>query len=325
MISTEPGPGGAVIGGTVDVWIDAAPTIGLPFHDAATGFALVQAFRSRELRIRGLSTSFGRVPLARAATVAHELVERFGGDAGMTPARVFQGTAQAEDFGTSTAAVRALRSALEERPLTYLALAPLTNLAALLRQHPALAGRIERVVFVGSRTPGRRFTAGRWNPYEFIDRNYHCDNAAAGVILRAGIPLTLVPMEAALQMPLLVAELGWLGREGGAAGQFLAERARGWMWQWRLFFLMGGGTVTDCFAVLAATHPHLLETESRFVTQHHALDWDAPQDHHKYLLASKVPMGRKFAREATFCVAPRPAAKAMLLERLAGKPYPVVD
>ena len=214
-----------------------------------------------------------------------------------------------------------MRAALEQRPLTYLAIAPLTNLATCLRLHPELAGRIQRVIFVGGRTPGRRFTAGNWNPYEFTDGNYHKDNRAAGVVLRSGIPLTLVPVELALQMPLTPTDLRWVGREGGAAGRYLAEKARLWLWLWRLLFLTRGGMVFDSFAILAATHPHLLESERRFVTQYKALDWEGPVEHHKhYLLASKTPLGRKPAREAVFCSAPKPEARPVLLERLAGRP-----
>ena len=306
----------------MDVWIDTDPSIGLPCHEADDGFALIQAFRSPELRIRGVSASYGNAPLSKTARIAREIVEQFGASAGVTADHLFAGANFREDLGQATAATAALRAALQERPLTYLALAPLTNLATLLTLHPELAARIERIIFVGARSPGRRFTAGNWNPYEFTDGNYHKDNRAAGVVLRAGIPLTLVPVELALQMPLLPAELRWLGREGGAEGRYLARKANLWMWFWRLGFLTGGAMVFDSFAVLAATHPHLLETERRFVTQHNALDWNAPQEHHKYLLASKSPLGRKPAREAEFCCAPKPEAKAALLERLAGKPYP---
>ncbi len=316
---TAPPPGTTA---PLDVWIDTDPSIGIPCHEADDGFALIQAFHSLELRIRGISVSYGNAPLAKTARIARGIVEQFGGPAGVSPARVFAGSPSRPDLGDATAATKALRAALEARPLTYLALAPLTNLATLLTLHPELARRVERIIFVGARTPGRRFTVGRWNPYEFTDGNYHKDNRAAGVVLRAGIPLTLTPVELALHLPLRPAELRWIGQEGGAAGQFLARQANLWMWLWRLGFLTGGGMIFDSFAVLAATHPHLLETERRFVTQHHALDWGAPEEHHKYLLASKSPLGRKPAREAEFCYAPKPEARAVILERLAGKPYP---
>ena len=310
----------------LDVWIDTDPSIGIPGHEADDGFALIQAFHSPELRIRGLSVSYGNAPLRKVLPIAREIVARFGAGAEVTPDRVFAGAASRKELGTATPATAALRAALEERPLTYLAIAPLTNLATFLELYPELAGRIARVIFVGGRTPGRRFRAGNWNPYEFTDGNYHKDPAAAAILLRVQIPLTLVPVEPALLMPLTPAELRWIGREGGAAGRYLAEKARLWVWLWRLLFLTRGGIVFDSFAILAATHPHLLESERRFVVQHDALHWEGPQEPHRsYLLASKTPLGSGPAREAVFCFAPKPEAKAVLLDRLAGKPCQRVD
>ena len=310
----------------LDVWIDTDPSIGIPGHEADDGFALIQAFHSPELRIRGLSVSYGNASLRRVLPIARGMAARFGAGAGVTPDHVFAGAASRKELGTATPATAALRVALEERPLTYLAIAPLTNLATLLERHPELAGRIERVIFVGGRTPGHRFRAGNWNPYEFTDGNYHKDPPAMAVLLRAGIPLTLVPVELALQMPLTPAELRWVGREGGAAGRYLAVKARLWVWLWRLLFLTRGGIVFDSFAILAATHPHLLESEPRFVTPHHALAWEAPKGQvESYLLASKTPLGDGPIREVVFCSTPKPQAKAVLLARLAGKPCAVLS
>lgn len=299
-----------------DVWIDTDPSIGVPLHEADDGFALIQAFHGPELRIRGLSTTYGNAGLATTTRIAREMTERFGGVAGLTAQNVHPGAASARDLGKPTTACEALRAALHERPLTYLALAPLTNLATLLTLHPEAARRIERVVFVGGRTPGVRFRAGRWNPYEFTDGNFHKDNAAAAILLAVGPPLTLVPVECALQLLLTPHELTRIGRDGGPPGHYLAIKARLWMNLWRFCFAVEGAVIFDCFAVLAATHPHLLQTDRRFA----AITRDAgaraannPRDVH--LLARREAVDAH-AREVTFCVAPSSQARAVLLERL---------
>ncbi len=300
-----------------DVWIDTDPSIGLPFHEADDAFALVQAFHSPELRIRGVSTSYGNAPLAATTRIGRRLVERFGRTAGLDGGRVFAGAASAADLGRETAATEALADALRAGPLTYVALAPLTNLASVLRRHPELAARLVRVVFVGGRTPGRKFRAG-WNPYEFHDANFHKDPGAAGEVLRvSGLPLTLTPVELALGVPLTSADLRRIGRDGGAAGRFLARAAWPWLLGWRVFTGLPGGVVFDCFAVLAVTHPHLLEAEERFVGIQAAARRREPQ----HLLARREPgpwPGAAAGRRATFCTAARPAAKAVLMARLAG-------
>ena len=50
----------------VAVWIDTDPAIGEKERDVDDGLALVQAFRSPELEIRGVSVVFGNAPLASA-------------------------------------------------------------------------------------------------------------------------------------------------------------------------------------------------------------------------------------------------------------------
>ena len=308
---------------TTDVWIDTDPSIGVPFHEADDGFALVQAFHSPELRIRGISTTYGNASLSTTTRIAREMAARFGGPAGITDAQVFAGAASARDLGRPTAATEALRAALAERPLTYLALAPLTNLATFLTLHPEAARRIERVIFVGGRSPGVRFRAGRWNPYEFTDGNFHKDNAAAAILLAVGPPLMLVPVALALSWPLVPEELTRIGREGGPAGQYLADKAWLWMRLWRLCFGIEGGIIFDCLAVLAASHPHLLEYERRYaaITRNPgARSVNSPRNIH--LVASPGPLNEP-TREVIFC--PRAAAdlRTSLVTRLLARGHPV--
>lgn len=304
----------------MDVWIDTDPSIGVPFHEADDGFALIQSFHSPELRIRGISTTYGNAGLATTTRITREMAARFGGPAGIDAAHVHIGAASARDLGKPTAATAALRAALAERPLTYLALAPLTNLATLLTLHPKIVRRLERVIFVGGRTPGRRFRAGRWNPYEFTDGNFHKDNAAAAVLLAADVPLTLVPVECALQLLLLPAELKQIGREGGESGRYLAAKARLWMNLWRGCFAVPGAVIFDCFAVLAATHPHLLETERRHAVITPTAPGSPVTSPRRIHLIASAASGDGPDREVHFCRRPLDGARDVLLARLLARP-----
>ncbi len=308
-----------------DVWIDTDPSIGVPFHEADDGFALIQAFHSPELRLRGISTTYGNAGLATTTRIAREMAARFGGPAGIDDSHVHPGAASARDLGRPTTATEALRAAVDERPLTYLALAPLTNLATFLTLHPESARRIERVIFVGGRSPGTRFRAGLWNPYEFTDGNFHKDNAAAAILLAVGPPLTLVPVELALRWPLLPQELARLGREGGPAGRYLADKARLWMRLWRLCFGVEGGIVFDCLAVLAASHPHLLENECRYAAITRDPGTRSP-DHPRnvHLVASPEPSGLS-AREVIFCPRASGDLRPVLVASLLARGHPVTS
>ncbi len=66
-----------------------------------------------------------------------------------------------------------------------------------MQLQPELAGRIERVILGGGRWSAGRPTFGRGGWLRIHDTNVYKDPAAAGVLLRSAIPLTLLPVELA--------------------------------------------------------------------------------------------------------------------------------
>lgn len=69
-----------------------------------------------------------------------------------------------------------------------LALGPLTNLAQVIDQHPDVAGRISRIVWMGG-------SAGRGNHTPAAEFNCFADPEAADCVARSGIPLDIVDLE----------------------------------------------------------------------------------------------------------------------------------
>ncbi len=298
--------GAPIAHGQTDVWIDTDPSIGMVGRDADDGFALVQALRSPQIRIRGISTSWGNAPGPKTFAIAREIATRFGGESGITEAKVFAGANAASDFGTPTAATTALAAALRERRLTYIALGPLTNLATLLQREPALRDRLERIVFLGGRRPHERFRIGTWNSYEFHDANFEKDPAAAAVVLAAKIPLTFVPFSATLDCTITAADLDAIGRSG-PGGAWLQKRARLWLSLWRWFWRVEGGPLFDSVAVLAVTNPDLVQSAG--CRPHIGYSSTPP---HLVLEPSSD------ARAPRVITGTRPGAKALILWRLEG-------
>jgi len=240
-----------------DVWIDTDPSIGAPWREVDDAFALVLAFHSPELRIVGISTTYGNARLSRTTTVARDLVRRCGGDV-----KVYQGASSPRDVEKETEAVEALARALRAQRLTYLALGPLTNLAAFLRKHPELAGRLERVIFVGGKSPGYEPTFGRNGWLRIHDANVFKDPAAAAEVLRTRVPLVLAPVETSSR--LVVTRKDWrLLRTGAAPARFLHARTRVWIAFWVDLLRHPGGPLFDSLAVLAAAQPEHVRTEAR--------------------------------------------------------------
>ncbi|MGI8819288.1 MAG: nucleoside hydrolase [Chthoniobacterales bacterium] len=250
-------------GGATAVWIDTDPAIGAPWREVDDAFALVLAFHSPELWIHGISTTYGNAALRRTTAVARELVRRCCPPDRLRAAEVHPGAASPRDLDRRTDATEALARALRQERLTYVALGPLTNLAAFLQLHPELAGRIERVIFVGGRRSAGRPTFGRGGWLRIHDANVCKDPAATGVLLRSAIPLTLLPVELARDVELTRRDLRQLRGDGGA-GDFLYENTRTWFWFWTTIAGEAGGLPFDLVAVLSAIRPGLVPSEAGF-------------------------------------------------------------
>jgi inosine-uridine nucleoside N-ribohydrolase len=121
--------------------------------------AIDELARSRGVEIAGISTVYGNAPIEITDRTTRELVallEREGEEVG----DVHRGAGQASDTMAPDAAPpaqTALREALGKGPLTIVALAPLTNVAAALADRPDLQGNVARLIMVMGRTPGHLF------------------------------------------------------------------------------------------------------------------------------------------------------------------------
>ena len=235
----------------VAVWIDTDPAIGEPERDVDDGLALVQAFHSPELDIRGVSVVFGNAALDRGLPIARRLVRDFG----PPRLRVFRGAATASDAAHETDASRALAAALQRGPLTILALGPVTNVATVLAKHPDLASRVTRVIAVAGRRPGQRFTTGTSNAAGHRDFNFELDPAGFQVLLDSKIEIVLAPFEISSKVWLVEADLDRLAASGSAASRVLVPPARAWRSLWTRLFGVDGFNPFDTLAVAYAVSP----------------------------------------------------------------------
>ena len=185
------------------VWIDTDPSVALGGHEVDDCLALIQAFHSSELLVRGVSVVFGNASLKEAMPIAEEIIERFG----PKDLPIYPGAASADQIGTETPASRALASALRKEALTILALGPMTNIATVLQQHPELEAQMIRIVAVAGRRPNQHFTTGAHGIKPFRDFNFELDPKAFQVLLASKIPLTLAPWELSSQV-WITAEVG---------------------------------------------------------------------------------------------------------------------
>jgi inosine-uridine nucleoside N-ribohydrolase len=301
---------------TTAVWIDTDPSVSsAASKEVDDGFALVQAFHSPELEIRGVSIVFGNAPLEQAWPIGREIVRRFG-PAGLA---VHAGAAQAAQLGEETDASRALAAALRREKLTVLALGPLTNVATVLKNHPELSHKIVSLVAVAGRRPGQQFRATSSQATPFRDLNFELDAPAFRVLIEADVPLVLAPWEVSSKVWLNEADLQRM-ENGGAAARWLVEPARRWLRVWQQDFGADGFNPFDTLAVGYVTSPHLIECEDLPATIEMLPD-DAGGAPTRAATTKRKPyllVGREIrsTRIVSYCFNPAPGFKEDLMTRL---------
>ncbi len=280
--------------------------------DVDDGMMLIQSFHSPEVNIRGISVVFGNAPLAKALPIARTIVSQFG-PAGLTPK---SGAASAADFGKINEAVEAMAAELERKPLTIVAVGPVTNVGTLVELHPHLHDRIERIVMVAGRRPGQRFVANEEQKIPHRDFNFELDSAAMQAILDTTIPLVFAPWEVSSHVWISRDDLEAL-RQSGKSGSWIAETSQYWIERWEKSIDSRGFNPFDTLAMGWVTHPHLIDSEELNVAIEEGPDdriaagQPAKKKPYRLVRAAEAP-----TRRAIYCHTPKPGFKELLMKRL---------
>jgi inosine-uridine nucleoside N-ribohydrolase len=241
------------------VWLDTDASIGSPIREVDDAFALLLALRCSNLRIAGISTTYGNAPLRTTTAVTTDLLGRFGSPI----PKVHPGARSRQDLGRETVATSALAATVRTNGrVTYVSLGPLTNFATFVMLHPELVKRIDQVVFVGGHTEGTSLRFGSKHPITIHDANVFKDPEAVRRVLNAKVPLTLIPVRTASEIQLDTNDLAEIGRNS-EAGSFLQKNSTVWLWFWTNFVGTAGGPIFDAAGVVAAADPTLLALERR--------------------------------------------------------------
>jgi inosine-uridine nucleoside N-ribohydrolase len=254
------------------LWIDTDAACGTgSATDADDCLALLLLAEEPRMDIAGVSTVFGNASLEETDGITRALVQALNAER-QRPVLVHQGSpdrlpgkATTPVRGASVTAVTMLRRALAQGPLTILALGPLTNVAAALHERPDLRANVVKIVAVMGRRKGHVF-----HPIEgatarsllghgpiFRDFNFTKDEEAAGRVMAMGLPLSLVPYEAARAIKLKPTDLDRMEARGGAAA-WVARRAKPWMAYWQEGIGLEGFYPFDLVAAAYVVEPSLL-------------------------------------------------------------------
>lgn len=174
--------------------------------------AILMALASPELNVLGITAVAGNVPLEKTQCNARRIIEL----AGRTDIPVFAGCDRPLKVALETAeyvhgesglngahlpeptiglapghAVEYLKETLTHaaEAITLCPIGPLTNIATLLMEAPHLAPKIKEIVLMG----------GAWreggNVTPVAEFNIYADPHAAALVFKAGIPVTMMPLD----------------------------------------------------------------------------------------------------------------------------------
>ncbi|MFO0663868.1 MAG: nucleoside hydrolase [Polyangiaceae bacterium] len=206
------------------VWIDADPAIGLPFKDVDDGYALVHALYRYPNSIRGISLGHGNTnDLDYQEEVTRALIANYSANTGFP---VTRGAEKPGHFDDSAAA-RAIRQALAEEELTFLALGRLTTIAQVLAHDSSLAKKAKELVILGGNRAEGRPTFGP-QAIVFPDSNLEGDFDAVEALMATSVPIALIATELTAQVTLTASDLDALAARGNA-GAYLAKASRPWL------------------------------------------------------------------------------------------------
>lgn len=246
--------------------------------------AIVYAARSPELKLLGVTTTFGNVSVEAATRNTLHVLELLGRDdvpvsAGadrplIRPLRGYAKQVHGEDGlggalrggpkgrAGSMPAARFMTEMVRRHPgeVTIIAVGPMTNLAQAVILDPAFAGLVGQVIIMGGAVTVR----GNITPY--AEANIHSDPEAAAFVLRSGLPLTMVGLDVTMKTLLPRTNLETWRRKGSRVTDFLAEAADFYMNAYENWSPgIGGCALHDPLAVGMAIDPSFCRTETMHV------------------------------------------------------------
>ena len=259
----------------MDVLIDTDPGI----DDA---IALLLAIRSPEVDVRGITVVHGNVPVDAGTANTFKVLDLAGGldipvargaaAPLLRPPRHAEivhgrdGLAELipdpeefslhEDYGPGF-----LVHALEEAndPMTVIALGPLTNVAIALLSAPAAVERIERLVVMG----GAIRVEGNVTPS--AEFNIFADPEAAAIVLRTGVPITLVPLDVTMRA-VVGGDVGRRLAEGDdPVERFIGQLISHVAGIYGRYYRIDGMAMHDPLATAVAVDPSLVTTQNLHV------------------------------------------------------------
>lgn len=235
--------------------------------------ALLMALASPKLDVRAITTVSGNMPIWITTANALRIVELAGKTTPVSAGcsePLFRDTIEHSELfhgknglgnavvsdpvakPTGETAVETLRRELEksENGLHIIALGPLTNIAFLLKLYPGVKSKISHLTVMG----GAQFKGNITEDAEF---NFYCDAEAADIVMRSGLPITLVDLDGSMSAELTAKDADALTAIPSKISGLIRQ-----MWDFNLEladrFGDSGFVINDSIAVASVIEPSII-------------------------------------------------------------------
>lgn len=197
--------------------IDTDPAIGLPLKDVDDALAILLLLSSREIDVIGLTVNFGNTSLENAYEKAKEVLAA----AGRSNIPILKGAKTKKDFGEDTDASCFIANTLEKYPneVSILAIAPLTNVATVIQNHPDAMRQVKKLVIMG----------GAVKKFPFAEFNFLKDPRAAKTTLSFPVKKVLFPIDICMQVTFSWLDFVKLGNAGNRVTEYLSRNILPWL------------------------------------------------------------------------------------------------
>jgi purine nucleosidase len=230
-----------------------SPGLDLLAVTTVAGNATLPKTTRNALRVLSL---IGRTDVPVAAGASGPLVrelrtaEDIHGESGMDGPEIPEATFEADERGAVELLADTLGEAAE--PVALIPLGPLTNIAALLRRHPDLKGKISRISLMGG-------SIGLGNTTPAAEFNIYVDPEAAREVFASGLPITMSGLDVTHQAGAGRAERDHLRGLGGI-GELVAGSLDFFARTYERSFGFDAPPLHDPVAVGAILQPGVLRT-----------------------------------------------------------------
>ncbi|UNK19685.1 nucleoside hydrolase [Paenibacillus sp. N3/727] len=242
--------------------------------------AIAYAAKSQELKLIGLTTCFGNIPVEDATRNSLLLAEMLGCDVPVIPGAEKPLTrASLEGYATRVHGNNGLGNAVapftpsgqalkahaadfmievvrnQPNKITLIMVGPLTNLALAIQKDPEIVNLVDRVVVMGGAV------RCRGNVTPSAEANIHADPEAAEYVFNSGISLTLVGLDVTMKTLLPREHLKEWEKLGTEFSKLFAEMTHYYMDAYEGFYPgIGGCALHDPLAVGVVINPEFVKT-----------------------------------------------------------------